>query len=152
MSSMVELRSYSTIAVLGFTTIVAGCGKTDDGRLASFPVHGSVTIDGKATKGVYVFLNPAQQPKTHGIFPNAITDDQGEYWVSTYDTEDGAPPGEYVVTVKWPEGQGLMVNSESPDRLKNRYSDPAKSATKVIVKEAKREAPNEVPALQLTSE
>jgi hypothetical protein len=130
---------------------IAGCAQKDDGRLRSHPVHGKVTVDGKPTKGVYVFLNPAMQPATHGIYPNAITDDKGEYWVSTYDSEDGAPLGEYTVTAKWPEGEGLMVNSESPDRLKNRYSDPKSSTVKITVTEATKGKPNEVPPLELTS-
>jgi len=133
------------------TVIIAGCGKTDDGRLRAYPTHGKVTIDGKPTKGVYVFLNPATQPATHGIFPNAITDEQGEYWVSTYDSGDGAPLGDYTVTAKWPMGEGLMVNSESPDRLKDKYTDPKTSTIKVTIKEATRGSPNEVPPLELTT-
>jgi hypothetical protein len=110
-----------------------------------------VTVDGAPTKRVYVFLNPVQQPATHGIYPNAITDDNGEYWVSTYDSEDGAPLGEYKVTAKWPKGEGLNVNSDSPDRLKGRYSDANKPLLTFTVKEAKRSQPNEVPLLELMS-
>jgi hypothetical protein len=114
-------------------------------------VHGKVTVDGKPTAGVYVFLNPAEQPPTHGIFPNAITNQTGEYWISTYDAEDGAPLGDYVVTAKWPRGEGLQVHSESPDRLKGRYGDPARSSIKITVKEARKKQPNQVPPLDLTS-
>ena len=138
------------IALLALSLLPAGC-KKDDGRLKSYPVHGKVTVDGAPTKRVYVFLNPAQQPTTHGIYPNAITDDNGEYWVSTYDSEDGAPLGEYKVTAKWPKGEGLNVNSDSPDRLKGRYSDVNKPLLTFTVKEAKRSQPNEVPLLELMS-
>jgi hypothetical protein len=111
-----------------------------------------VTVDGQPTKGVYVFLVPDKQPSTHGIYPNAITDENGEYWVSTYDSEDGAPLGDYTVTAKWPEGEGLMVNSESPDRLQGKYADAAKSQLKLTVREATREKPNEVSPLELTTD
>jgi hypothetical protein len=140
-----------TVAMLTCAFVASGCGRRSDGRLKSYPVHGRVTVDGKPTAGIYVFLNPAQQPTTHGIFPNAITNGEGEFWVSTYDAEDGAPLGDYVVTAKWPKGEGLQVHSESPDRLKGRYADPAKSAFRITVKEAKRTKPNEVTPLELAS-
>lgn len=145
-----RLRTLAAVAIV--TCVLNSCGcKKDDGRLKSYPVRGKVTIDGRPTKGVYVFLNPAEQPASHGIFPNAITNDAGEFWVSTYDAEDGAPLGEYVVTAKWPRGEGLQVHSESPDRLQGRYADPAKSSIKITVKEARRSQPNEIPPLGLTS-
>lgn len=137
------------VALVPLLLVLGGCGKPDDGRLKSYPVHGKVMVDGKPTKGIYVFLHPAAQPATHGIFPNAISNEQGEYWVSTYDAEDGAPLGDYVVTAKWPMGEGLMVHSESPDRLQGRYANPAKSSTKISVKEATRAKPNEVPSLEM---
>ncbi|MCI0357392.1 MAG: hypothetical protein L0211_02770 [Planctomycetaceae bacterium] len=152
MSGGIAVRDLCAAIAVGVMLFLAGCGKPDDGRLASYPVHGKVTVDGKPTAGVYVFLNPAKQPPTHGIFPNAVTDEKGEFWVSTYDAEDGAPLGDYIVTAKWPMGEGLMVSSDSPDRLKNRYTDPAKSTINMTVKESTRAKPNEVPPLELTSQ
>jgi hypothetical protein len=145
------IRGVGVLVLAMGIVLCSGCGKKADGRLKSYPVHGTVTVDGKPTGGIYVFLNPASQPATHGIFPNAITNGAGEYWISTYDAEDGAPLGEYVVTAKWPRGEGLQVHSESPDRLKGRYADPAKSAIKVTVKEARKNQPNEIPRLELKS-
>jgi hypothetical protein len=145
------LGSGSTFVGLGCLVLLAGCAKKDDGRLGSYPVRGKVTVDGEPTKGVYVFLVPEKQPATHGIYPNAITDEHGVFWVSTYDSEDGAPLGEYTVTAKWPKGEGLMVNSDSPDRLDNRYTDPKTSTIKITVKEATKANPNEVPPLELNS-
>jgi len=145
------LPGMGVLALAASVALSCGCGRKADGRLKSYPVHGTVTVDGKPTSGIYVFLNPAAQPQTHGIFPNAITSAAGEYWISTYDAEDGAPVGEYIVTAKWPRGEGLQVHSESPDRLKGRYADPAKSAIKITVKEARKNRPNEVPPLELKS-
>jgi hypothetical protein len=141
----------AVLAIVFYGLVASGCGRRSDGRLKSYPVHGRVTVDGKPTAGIYVFLNPAQQPSTHGIFPNAITNGDGEFWISTYDSEDGAPLGEYIVTAKWPKGEGLQVHSESPDRLRGRYADPAKSTFKVTVQEAKRVKPNEIVPLELAS-
>lgn len=145
-------RAWAAGVILAIGFVLIGCGPQDDGRLKSYPVRGKVTVDGQPTKGVYVFLVPDKQPSTHGIYPNAITDENGEYWVSTYDSEDGAPLGDYTVTAKWPEGEGLMVNSESPDRLQGKYADAAKSQLKLTVREATREKPNEVSPLELTTD
>ena len=137
------------VALAAGILFVLGCQK-DDGRLKAYPVHGKVTVDGKPTKGIYVFFSPKTPPETHGIFPNAITDENGEYWVSTYDANDGAPPGDYAVTAAWPMGEGLQVRSDGPDHLRGRYSDPAKPIREITVKEATKAAPNEVPLLELT--
>jgi hypothetical protein len=147
---MFPVRTLFAVGLLPVLLLLGGCRK-DDGRLKSYAVHGKVTVDGVPAKRVYVFLQPTKQPETHGIFPNAITNDQGEYWVSTYDSEDGAPLGEYKVTAKWPRGEGLNVSSDSPDRLNGRFSDPSKSAITFTVKEATRAQPNEVPTLELTT-
>lgn len=146
---MLRRHPWRLLAFAPILLILGGCGKRDDGRLKSYPVRGQVTVDGKPVKGIYVFLHPAAQPVTHGIFPNAISNEQGEYWISTYDAEDGAPLGDYSVTAKWPIGEGLMVHSESLDRLKGRYADPVKSTTKITVREATRAKPNEIPPLAI---
>jgi hypothetical protein len=145
------VRNVLSVGLAGLMLCLIGCGRKNDGRLKSYPVHGKVTVDGKPTKGIYVFLHPEKQPSTHGIFPNAISNENGEYWVSTYDAEDGAPLGDYTVTARWPMGEGLQVHSESPDRLKGRYADPTKSPIKITVKEATRSQPNEVAPLELAS-
>ena len=114
------------------------------------PYHDSDIVVPEEKQYSYLNLGPTH-PATHGIFPNAISNAEGEFWISTYDAEDGAPLGEYAVTAKWPIGEGLMVHSESPDRLKGRYADPTKSTTKITVKEATRAKPNEIPPLAIAA-
>jgi len=139
------------IGVAGSLILLSGCAK-DDGRLKAYPVHGKVTVDGQPAKGVFVFLTPAKQPATHAIIPMGVSDDQGEYWISTYDSGDGAPLGDYMVTSKWPKASGMQaVQSDSPDSLGDRYSDPAKSSIKLTVQEATQAKPNEIAPLELTS-
>src|SRR5262245_57516413 len=138
---MLTAEKTITIGLLMIGLMLCGCQK-DDGRLKSYPVHGKVTIDGAPAQRVYVFLMPDKQPQTHGIYPNGITDEKGEFWISTYDSEDGAPLGDYTVTAKWTRGEGLLVSSESPDRLKGRYADAKSSKYKITVKEATRSQPN----------
>ena len=35
--------------------------------------------------------------------PRATVDKQGNFSLTTYEQADGAPPGEYLVTVEWPQ-------------------------------------------------
>jgi len=70
--------------------------------------------------------------------PRAEVAADGSFDVNMYGDKDGAPVGEYVVTVMW-EGEGGY------DQLKGQYSDAKKSKMRVVVKEG----PNELPPFKL---
>ena len=55
--------------------------------------------------------------------------------ISTYNAGDGVPPGEYTLTFAWQEFNLLSRQYSGPDKLKQRYSDPANSTFKITVKE-----------------
>jgi len=59
----------------------------------------------------------------------------GSFKLSTYGTEDGAPAGEYLVTVVWPGGVLPDGREEPEDKLLGRYSTAARPAAKVTVRE-----------------
>ncbi|AWM36577.1 hypothetical protein GobsT_56090 [Gemmata obscuriglobus] len=63
-------------------------------------------------------------------------------FVSTLQPGDGLPPGEYAVTVIWPTYHpGGDQEIEGPDRLKWRYNEVRRPATKVVVAERQTELP-----------
>ena len=75
-------------------------------------------------------------------------DEDGTFTLTTFVAGDGAPAGEYAVTITWP----LPTPPDAPpgdpppgDRLKNRYNHPQKSAWKVTI----REEDNDLPAFEL---
>jgi hypothetical protein len=117
------------------TSIWAGCGKADPNLLPVFPVKGQVQFEGRPTPGALVVLHPARaDPQTP--CPRGKVDKDGAFALSTYSANDGAPTGDYTVTVQW---QGLVGSGEDvrigPSLLPPKYSNPKTSDLRVRVAE-----------------
>ena len=83
-----------------------------------------------------VVLHPLNQPDA-SPFPAAGTAGKdGVFVVGSRLSNDGAPEGEYDVTLIWPEEQDPKNPSENtpPDRLKKRYDDVKHAKWHVHVK------------------
>ncbi|AMV22066.1 BON domain-containing protein [Planctomyces sp. SH-PL14] len=65
------------------------------------PAHGAIEFDGKPAAGAIVRLHPAAARKDLSSLPQALADDAGRFQLSTFRRNDGAPVGEYIVTVTW---------------------------------------------------
>ena len=78
----------------------AGCTKHPP-RQTVVPVRGQVTIAGQPAAGAFVVFHPVDpnDPKTAPA--QAYVKDDGSFVLTTYESEDGATPGDYVVTVEW---------------------------------------------------
>ncbi len=94
---------------LGFSLVVALIGCSKDEIRKTYPVTGSLTIDGQpAEAGVLVYLHPKFEEKDkYPIHPKGETDANGAFQITTYNTNDGAPEGSYVITVDYPQRLGL---------------------------------------------
>lgn len=77
---------------------LTGCSKKNADQLPVHPVAGQVTYNGKPAAGAMVVFHP-KNPVGKELKPNARVDQQGNYSLSTYSDGDGAPVGEYTVTV-----------------------------------------------------
>jgi hypothetical protein len=99
-----------------------------------FPISGTLTVNQKPADQAKVIFYPAnvaeQKEEWPFGYPNAMTDAEGNFKITTYGKDDGAPEGDYLVLVSWNEGSGENVK----DRLKNKYSDPKSAKQKVQVK------------------
>jgi len=126
----VKVVSQCLCIALVFT--FSGC--SDDGRVPVFPVTGSVLVDGEVPEGAVVILHPVTPPAQEVNKPAGRVESDGTFRVTTYDTGDGAPLGEYVVTVSW-GGPGI------PDRLGGQFRDPETSQLKVTVAEGENTLP-----------
>ena len=96
-----------TLIPAAIALVAAGCGGSDFRK--TYPVTGTLTIDGApAEPGVLVWLHP-QFPETDKfpIHPKGETVEGGAFTIHTYTTGDGAPEGEYVATVEWPQRVGM---------------------------------------------
>jgi hypothetical protein len=110
----------------------AGCSSGGNGK----PVY---SVQGQAFKGtqpmagaVVAFHSLSAEDKTNIVRPNGTVAEDGSFKLTTYKPNDGAPKGEYAVTILWMDkaaGSEFVGGGESrvaaPDRLKNAYSNPA---------------------------
>ncbi|OWK34997.1 hypothetical protein FRUB_09839 [Fimbriiglobus ruber] len=115
-----------------FASLSGGCERVN--RLKVYPVRGEVTVDGKPAAGARIFFHPeANLADPRALRPIAIVEADGSFRLTTYLANDGAPAGEYVVTVTWPTKAGADEEI-SGDRLKYAYADAKKSKLRVTVK------------------
>ena len=126
-------------AALGFLFLglLLGCGKSE-ALPDVHPVEGRVLVQNKPVKLASVFFYPADEQKIK-IRPRARTDADGRFKLNSYGSEDGAPAGDYTVTVVWTGADDDENRDNLPDRLQGRYSDPKTSPLKVTIKPGKNE-------------
>lgn len=132
----IEAASVACLALI----LAAGCGESQP---TTHPAKGRLTSRGKPAAGAVVTLLPADGRQLKA-YPRGEVGPDGAYTLSTFGKGDGAPAGEYKLTVRWPAAIGKArtpdeieraVGGDGPsDRLGGRYADPAKSAWAVTVR------------------
>ena len=133
------MRACATF--LAVTALAAGCADVGPKRVAVYPVAGKVLFNGQPAERAMVVFHPLGANDPRALRPLATVAADGTFRLTTYTTGDGAPEGEYAVTITWPGGPPPKdPDDPPPDRLKGRYANPAKSPWKVTVKPG----PNEV--------
>jgi hypothetical protein len=138
------LAISALVTVLGLS-FLAGCGKAEGRRLPVFPARGQVQFEGRPTPGAWVFLHPVRaDPRT----PRARgeVNEDGTFALTTYHADDGAPAGEYTVTVEWRRvvGRGEDVQI-GPNLLPPKYANVNTSGLVVCV----AKGANQFPPFQL---
>jgi hypothetical protein len=73
-----------------------GCG--GEQRLAVHPVQGRLVDGGQPLVGAMVVFHPTDVSLAE-LSPRGTTDADGRFVLTTFDTADGAPAGDYVITV-----------------------------------------------------
>jgi uncharacterized lipoprotein YmbA len=129
-------RLTALLSVLAVVAIT-GCSKPKVERLQVFPVSGKFTASGKATPGALIVLHPQDAAVPDTVRPSGMVQPDGSFKLTTYDQFDGAPPGNYNVTVQWFKAvkQGGDV-LPGPNLLPQAYGDPKTSKLSVEVASA----------------
>lgn len=105
------MRSFANFAIVfAISAGLAGCGgsASDTERLetlvpdaqATIPVSGQVLVDGKPIKDLWVKLHLIGETKGT-LQPKAQTDAEGKFQITSYVSGDGAPVGDYKITLEW---------------------------------------------------
>ena len=134
---LTPLVLVSAIALAG-----AGC-RAREQRKPVFPVKGSVFVSGKPAEKAQVIFHPLSDPDPKTPKPTGEVAADGTFALGTYSAADGAPAGEYAVTVTWPQGDSPIGGDADTggDRLGNRYADPKTTKLRARVNEAATDVP-----------
>jgi hypothetical protein len=117
-------------------------------RVPVYPARGEARFEGKSMPNAAIFLHPIGVEDPDYPRPRSTANADGTFELGTYGKDDGAPAGEYRVTVQWfvrpkvaePEGGAAARN-----QLPARYSRPETSGLTVRIQPGE----NKLPALDL---
>jgi hypothetical protein len=123
------IRRIAGCVILLVSLVGMGCG-SGNGRPKVYAAKGTVTSNGKPVGGALIVLHCKDKGRENDPKPVATTKDDGTFALTTFESDDGAPAGEYGVTIVWNEkpkagkmslsGEGAAVQ----DKLAGRYGDP----------------------------
>jgi len=137
LKSLARRTPIARFAIVAATTLfAAGCGDAGPERVPVFPAEGTVIWNGQPVAGALVVLHPVGASDPKALPARAQTDKEGKFKMSTYDTGDGVPLGEYTATVEW--RKLIEQNGEfkaGPNVLPPKYSKPETSDLKVRIAE-----------------
>lgn len=100
--------------------LACGCGS---GRKPVFPITGKVLVNGKPAAHAMVVFHPVGENGPDVVKPRGKVETDGSFTLTTYDGNDGAPAGDYQVTVEQWLSSGKADEGPS-NRLPARYAKP----------------------------
>lgn len=120
-------------AALLLTVVLAGCSsEKHDDRKAVFPVRGKLLVDNQPAPGAMIVLHPVNAAaQSERPFGKANPD--GTFELTTYEGQDGAPAGEYIVTAEWQFSTDKDAPGPWPNALPPQFADPKRSELKVTI-------------------
>jgi hypothetical protein len=126
-----SLRKPSTLLAGGLIALFCcSCGNTN--RKPVFPVRGQVSFSGQFLPGALVVFHPLDEADQEAVRPQGHVGPDGAFALTTYEPGDGAPAGDYRVTVElWLTD----VNGDAgpTSRLPARYAKPSSSGLTATV-------------------
>ena len=131
---------WGGLSALGLALALPACGG-NAGQLPVYPVKGQVALNGEPTDGAFLVFHPVAGEATKGdkttgepLRPRAQVKSDGSFELTTYQAQDGAPAGEYAVTVEW---RKLIQNgkdaSPGPNVIPSQYSQATSTPIKITV-------------------
>lgn len=129
-----RLMGHSFIALFGMA--VSACGRPKDKWLAMrpplFKARGRVTWNGEPAPGVLVAL----RSDTLNVTATGLTNDRGEFVLTSYRSGDGAAAGDHAVTItKKVEVEDKNGNSVSFNLMPLKYENRDSSGLSATVAE-----------------
>lgn len=141
--------SPAKVLFLVMLPLLSGCGS---GELPVYSVSGEVRYQGKPADGAEIIFHPqGGSDESKQIRPNGRTDESGKFNLTTYKMGDGAPAGEYKISITLPgpipgaNPKDKSAAHAGPDLLQGRYAEAEKSGLKATV----TTSANQLPTIEL---
>lgn len=141
-SERIELKRIvmATLIVL----LISGCGSKTNERPAVYPVSGKVVSKGKSLGGAMLLFHPLRHDLKE-IRSYATTEIDGSFEVSTFEAYDGAPEGDYAVTITWPT-VSVEDGGYGEDRLRGQFNNPQTTPFRATITQSDTQLPTfEIP-------
>ena len=139
------------VCATGFLLLgVLGCGSAPPTPV--HPVRGQVLFEGQPIPSALVVLHPVNPSAGKEVPPpRAKVESDGSFTLGTFESRDGAPAGDYIVTVSWWQsgatGKGGRQDDAPPsNHLPARYSKVSTSDLRAHVEAGD----NQLPVIRLT--
>jgi hypothetical protein len=128
---------------LFFCMVILGCGEESSFKsiVPVFPTSGKILYQGKPLAGVILIFHSTDVKQK--IKSQATTDEDGKFVATTFKTADGAPEGDYTITLTVSSNESDSAREdaaierksrkEGPVRFPSKYQNPATSPLKVKV-------------------
>lgn len=132
-------------ALVGFGLLGCGSPRELRERQEVVPVAGQLMFQGRPAAGALVVLHPIgagfERREWTAGFPRGRAAEDGSFRLTTYEQDDGAPRGKYVLLVSWSRSwkpEAVDVDSVSEERggedwLAGRFADPHVSPLSCVV-------------------
>lgn len=149
-----EPRSVRAASVALILALLAGTGCSKQDGVPVFPVRGQVKFKGEPASGAFVVFHPVgaapdpgASPVDEQPCPSALVKPDGSFELTTRQGGDGAPAGDYAVTLEWFKPvQRNGAPEAGPNVIPPTYGKPESTPLKVTVKAES----NDLPAWEVT--
>ena len=132
----ISAKQLAALAVLCLW--FCSCGEKMPDRKETFPVTGEVYVDGQPAAQLQVACHDVKGLDAAApTVSSALTGPDGKFAISTYQSADGVPAGEYLLTFAWGTFNMISKSYGGPDKLKGRYADHQKSQHRFTVESGK---------------
>jgi hypothetical protein len=128
------------LAAGALAALLFGCSGNKGPRL--YPVKGLVRINGAPAKDVNVTFTPVTplDGTTEPLSPSAVTGEDGSFHLMSFQPGDGAPAGDYLVTVIYPMSR-FNKHLDGIDRLRDKFANPKTSGLTARVEPTSNDLP-----------
>jgi len=105
-----------------------------ESRLPVFPVAGKLLLNNTVAPGAQVIFFP-KDGHPDAPRPQGTVDQHGNFTLTTYEPGDGAPLGDYLVTVRWQKVVGKGEDARAVEIIAPEYRSPRTTNLKALIAE-----------------